>query len=92
MMMTKSVMVAALGVALLAGQASAQSNPAGTSVPATRILPTQALERTTAPKGRVNRQVAEMTPEMIVFLTAGVVVVGGVLYSVNDNERGKSPK
>ena len=91
-MMTKSVMVAAVGVALLAGPASAQSNPAGTSVPAARNLPTKALERTTAPKGRVNRQVAEMTPEMIVFVTAGVVLVGGVLYSVNDNESGKSPK
>jgi hypothetical protein len=29
---------------------------------------------------------------MIVFVTAGVVLVGGVLYSVNDNESGKSPK
>ncbi len=91
-MMTKSVMVAALGVALLAGQASAQSNPTGTSAPAARNLPTKALERTTAPKGRVNRQVAEMTPEMIVFVTAGVVLVGGALYNINDNESGKSPK
>jgi len=95
-MMTKSVMVAALGVALLAGQASAQSNPTGTSAPAARNLPTKALERTTAPKGRVNRQVPEMTPEMtpemIVFVTAGVVLVGGALYNINDNESGKSPK
>ncbi|NBU26768.1 MAG: hypothetical protein EBS42_00710 [Caulobacteraceae bacterium] len=92
MMMTKSVMVAALGVALLAGQASAQSNPTGTSAPAARSLPTKSLERATAPKGRINRQVAEMTPEMIVFVTAGVVLVGGALYSINDNESGKSPK
>lgn len=91
-MMTKSVMVAAIGVALLAGQAAAQAPATGSSATAARNLPTKTLERATAPKGRVNRQVAEMTPEMVVFLTAGVILVGGVLYNINDNDSGKSPK
>lgn len=92
MIATRMLMVAT-GLALLAGQASAQTAATQALPIASKSVASPSLQRAMPSKGRVNRQFTEeMSLEMIAFLTTGTILTGAVIYNANHKESGKSPK
>ena len=90
-MITKSMLIAAAGLALLGGQAAAQASLP--TVSPAKPKPAPSLERASASKGKVSRQFAEeMSLEMAAFLATGAVVASAIIYKANDKEGGKSPR